>query len=81
MGKLKQIELPDDLLDSIQRRAAAHQISVEEQIIRDLASAEREQNDEQNLLADIRRDREAMAARGIKLKQEDLEKARQWGRK
>jgi hypothetical protein len=87
MARLQSIELPDALLESIKKRATARGISVEEQVILDLKSVEpvKEPADdeltEEELLQAIRRDREAMAARGVWLTQVDIDAAKRWGRK
>jgi plasmid stability protein len=83
MSATKQVQLPDELAQALERRAAAHSISVEEQIVRDLSLVETELGalNETELLAEVRRDREAMARRGIKMTDEFLARAKAWGRK
>jgi hypothetical protein len=81
MAILNQLQLPDELLAAIARRAKEQGISIEEQVVRDLTRAEcTSAEDEQTLLAEIRREREAMAARGVHLTEDFLKKAKNWGR-
>jgi hypothetical protein len=82
MATISKVQLPDDLMHSIERRAASSNIPIEEQVVRDLLLADREQvkPDENAVLAEIRRDREAMAAKGVFLTDDFLKKAKSWGR-
>jgi hypothetical protein len=83
MATLKQLQLPDELLHSIERRAAAQDITIQEQVVRDLSLAEKGPRDvdEKALLVLIRKEREEMAARGVYLTDELLREAKNWGRK
>jgi plasmid stability protein len=83
MASVNRFELPDELMRAIERRAAAHAISVEQQIVQDLSLVEHELGalDEQELLALVRREREEMAARGITISAAELAEAKAWGRK
>ena len=83
MATLKQLELPDELLRSIVDRANKQGISVEEQVVRDLALVEsgRENSSEPELLAAVRREREELASKGVSLTDEVFAAARNWGRK
>jgi hypothetical protein len=82
MATLNQMHLPDELLLAIQRRAQARGVTVEEQIVRDLEVAEviNGGSDEQALLAEIRRERQVMASKGVYLTEEFLRQAKKWGR-
>ena len=82
MATLDHINLPDDLLAAIQRRATEHGVSVQEQVVQDLAQATSpaDTDDESRLLDEIRREREAMAAKGIWLTDESLKQAINEGR-
>jgi len=81
MATLNQLHLPDELLAAIRRRATENGISVEEQVLRDLAIAEGVSEAAQAPSIDeIRRGREQMAARGVHLTDEFLREAKQWGR-
>ena len=83
MATIKQLDVPDDLLQAIERSAAAHGISVEEQVVRDLSLVEGngESLTEAELLQAIRQERQAMAAKGVRLTPGDLAEAKAWGRK
>ena len=83
MATLNGLRLPDELLHAMERRAAAHGVSLEEQIVRDLQSAAKADTNEGEAvsLGAIRRDRDAMAAKGIFLTDEVLKSAREWGRR
>ena len=65
MARLNHLEIPDTLMEALRRRAAAHGLTVEEQAIRDLADAHRADEDERTAMDEIRRERDAMAARGV----------------
>lgn len=81
MATLNQLCLPDTLLAAIERRAKEQGISVEEQVVRDLALAEGVAADqEQALLAEIRREREVLASQGVRITDESLKRAKNWGR-
>ena len=82
MATLNQVRLPDELLAAIERRAKEQGITVEEQVVRDLALAEGvSSGDEQALLVEIRRERQSMAEKGVFLTEEFLREAKAWGRK
>ncbi len=81
MATLPALEVPDALLREIEQRALFHGISLEEQVVRDLARAQQDEAaDEEALMEEIRRDREAVAARGVYLTDEFLQRAKRWGR-
>ena len=81
MATLNQLRLPDELLAAIKRRAAEHGISVEEQVLRDLAAAEGVNGIvNSQTIDDLRQDRERMAARGVHLTDDFLREAKNWGR-
>src|SRR3954447_18005261 len=74
MGTLNSLHLPDALHHALQRRAAARGITVEEQLVRDLESlgVVSDETDEASLVSAIRMDRDAMAAKGVYLTDEEL---------
>jgi hypothetical protein len=80
MAEIDHLEIPDTLLESIRQRASAIGISLEEQLIRDLSAAAQLQNNERQLLDEIRREREEMAAKGVFLTEEFLKQAIDRGR-
>jgi hypothetical protein len=83
MAKIREIDLPDQLLQAIQKRAAAQGITVEQRVVQDLAMAEAGEEDlsEQELLVAIRRERQALAEKGIGLTPDELTEAKNWRRK
>ena len=80
MATLNQLQLPDELLAAIKRRAAEHGVSVEEQVLRDLADAEGLRDWATPSIEELRRERQSMAARGIHLTEDILREAKNWGR-
>ena len=80
---VRELHLPDELAELLGRRAAARGVTLEEQIVRDLATVEGNPDEltEDELLALIRRDRERMAAQGVHATEEFLAEAKAWGRK
>lgn len=81
MATLDRLELPDELFDDLNRRAKLHGLSVEQQLVRDLAVAqERDPETEEALLRDIREERGMLAAKGVFLTDDFLDKAKRWGR-
>ena len=83
MARIREIDLPDQLLQAIQKRAAAQGITVEQQVVQDLALAEAGEEDlsEQELMVAIRRERQALADKGISLTPDELNEAKNWRRK
>jgi hypothetical protein len=79
MAELDHLEIPDSLLASIRQRAAVAGISVEQQLVRDLSSVAQDQDDRQ-LLEEIRKEREEMAAKGVFLTEDFLSQAINRGR-
>ena len=82
MAMLNRVSLPDELFAAIQRRAGENGITVEEQVVRDLALAEDANGHvaDAALLDEIRRERESVAAKGVFLTEEFLRRAKSWGR-
>jgi plasmid stability protein len=81
MATLNQLSLPDELHAAIKRRAAEQGITIEEQVLRDLAVAEgMAMPVDANGLDEIRRDRQAMASKGVHLTDDFLRDAKAWGR-
>ena len=80
---LKPLDLPDPLAQALKRRAAASNVTIEEQIVRDLASVEVNISElpEPKLLELIRQDRDEMKRNGIWLTEEFLVEAKSLGRK
>ena len=81
MKNLHLTELPDHVYDAIERRARAAGRSPEqeaaEMLARDVAAGEQNEAD---LLDEIRRERDEMAKKGIYLTVEDIQSAIDWGR-
>lgn len=80
MATVDHLTLPDELLNSLRQRAASSGISIEEQVLRDLSRVAREEDGNNELLTDIRKDRDAMKAKGVYLTDEDINRAKRWGR-
>jgi hypothetical protein len=81
MATLRRLEMPDALFHSMERRAGGEGISVEELVVRELSDVEqRRELDEETLLQEIRNGRADMAAKGVRVTDEILREARQWGR-
>lgn len=88
MAIFKQVELPDELLRSLERRAAAHGLSVEQQMLMDLREISDECEtintellSEEEMLTTVRRERQELAARGVWMTEDDVNTAKRWGRK
>lgn len=86
MATLEIQNMPDELIEEIRRRAIAHGLSIEQQVVHDLAAMtpnppERSDTDEEALLEEIRRERDALTAKGVYLTEEYLQQAKTWGRK
>lgn len=83
MAKLEQLEVPDDLLADIARRAKQRGVSIEQQVVTDLTIARAEQTvpAESALMDEIRRERDALARNGVHLTDDRLRDARNWGRR
>jgi hypothetical protein len=81
MATLRLLEMPDALFHSMERRAGGEGISVQELVVRELTGVESQHAlDENALLDEIRKGRAEMAARGIRITDDLLREARQWGR-
>jgi hypothetical protein len=81
MAKLNDLEVPDQLLADIERRAKVHGVTVAEQVVEDLSRIQAEKAGGAVVLDDIRVERESMARQGIRLTDDFLQEAKQWGRK
>ncbi len=82
MATLGRLEMPDELYHSIERRAGGEGISVAELVVRELSSLECFRSfDEKKLLADIRRERDELAAKGVYITDAMVQEAKVWGRK
>lgn len=83
IATLKQVELPEEVFRSLERRAAAHGLSLEEQVVSDLSTIDAGLRvlTEEELLDAIRREREELAARGVWVTNEQINAAKNWGRR
>jgi plasmid stability protein len=83
MATVKQIELPDELVRAIERRAAIFGHSFEEQVVSDLRffAKEKEELAEEQLMVAVRREREELATRGVWATEEEINAAKVRGRK
>lgn len=81
MATLDGVQLPDELVEDLKRRAKLRGLSLQEQLVRDLSLArERDPAAEEALLREIREEREKLAARGVHLTDEFLDRSKRWGR-
>ena len=81
MATLDGVQLPDELVDDLKRRAKLRGLSLQEQVVRDLSLArERDPAAEEALMREIREEREKLAARGVRLTDDFLDQAKRRGR-
>lgn len=82
MRTLEIANLPDELYEQIEKLARVKGWSVSElatdMLARGLAT---DSEAEATLMAEIRAERESMAQRGVKITDEDIRAAKDWGRK
>ena len=75
------LTVPDALLQQIQERARARGTTIDAQAAELLADALSREKAEEQLLAEIRKERDEMARRGVFLSNEAIQEAKNWGRK
>jgi len=70
--------VPDDVYRQVENRAHKHGVSVEAQAAQDLMRAANDEMDEETLVSEIRKAREARS--GIFVTEKELQEAKRWGR-
>jgi hypothetical protein len=77
---MSTLTVPDALFHQIEERARASGKTVEVEAVELLAKALNEDLAEAELMAEIRKERDEMAARGVFLTNESIAEAKNWGR-
>lgn len=77
---MSTLTIPQNLFHQIEDRARTQGTTVDDQAAELLAKALAEDPREAELLAEIRREREEMASRGVFLTNASIAEAKRWGR-
>ena len=77
---MSTLTVPENLFHQIEERARTQGTTVDDQAAELLAKALAEDPREAELLAEIRKEREEMASRGVFLTNESIAEAKSWGR-
>jgi len=81
MARIETGEIPDDVYRRIEQKAIADGVTVPQEVAKLLERAIAEDEEEARLMAEVRRERQALAAKGVYLTDDFLTEAKAWGRK
>jgi hypothetical protein len=80
MATSDTVTVPHDLFHQIEERARAAGKSVDAQAAELLTKALADELRERQLLSEVRKEREAIAGRGVYLTDDSIRQAKEWGR-
>jgi predicted transcriptional regulator len=80
MAALQLVDLPDEVYRRLEQLARVEGKPLSDVAARLLAKVLTPQIEEEQLLAEIRAEREAMAKRGVFITDDDIRRGRDWGR-
>jgi hypothetical protein len=81
MATVQPTEIPDEVYRRIELKAKNDGVTIQQEIARLLERAISEDEKEASLIAQVRRERQELAATGVYLTDSFLAEAKAWGRK